>query len=107
MDCNKDGFLKFTGIKMPDSRNSWFNKSINLEECEKLCLANCNCTAYSNLDVRNGGSGCLLWFGDLIDIRELSQNEQNLFVRVAASEIGNDPTLHHFRFVVQYKCTAL
>ncbi|XP_049414232.1 G-type lectin S-receptor-like serine/threonine-protein kinase At4g27290 isoform X1 [Solanum stenotomum] len=87
LDCNQDGFLKFTGIKMPDSRNSWFNESINLEECEKLCLADCNCTAYSNLDVRNGGSGCLQWFGDLIDIRELSQNEQNLFVRVAASEI--------------------
>ncbi|XP_060191133.1 G-type lectin S-receptor-like serine/threonine-protein kinase At4g27290 [Lycium barbarum] len=90
LNCNQDGFLKFTGIKMPDSRNSWFNESINLEECKKLCLADCNCTAYSNLDVRNGGSGCLQWFGELIDIRELGQNEQNLFVRVAASEEDSD-----------------
>ncbi|XP_055823273.1 G-type lectin S-receptor-like serine/threonine-protein kinase At4g27290 [Solanum dulcamara] len=88
LDCNKDDFLKLTGIKMPDSRNSWYNEIINLEECEKLCLADCNCTAYSNLDVRNGGSGCIQWFGELIDIRELSQNEQNLFVRVSASEKG-------------------
>ncbi|XP_060189357.1 G-type lectin S-receptor-like serine/threonine-protein kinase At4g27290 isoform X2 [Lycium barbarum] len=90
LDCNQDGFLKFTGIKMPDSRNSWYNESMNLEECEKMCLADCNCTAYSNLDVRNGGSGCLLWFGELIDIREFSQNEQDLYVRVAASELGSE-----------------
>ncbi|KAJ8532411.1 hypothetical protein K7X08_012334 [Anisodus acutangulus] len=87
LDCNHDGFLKFSGIKMPDSRNSWYNESMNLEECEKMCLADCNCTAYSNLDVRNGGSGCLLWFGELIDIKEFSQNEQDLYVRVAASEL--------------------
>ncbi|CAN4104124.1 unnamed protein product [Withania somnifera] len=87
LDCSQDGFSKFKGIKMPDSRNSWYNESMNLEDCEKMCLADCNCTAYSDLDVRNGGSGCLLWFGELIDIRGFSQNEQNLFVRVAASEL--------------------
>ncbi|XP_049356473.1 G-type lectin S-receptor-like serine/threonine-protein kinase At4g27290 [Solanum verrucosum] len=88
--CQQDGFRKFTGIKVPDTRKSWFNESIGLEECGKLCLADCNCTAYSNMDVRDGGSGCLLWFGDLIDIRELSPNQQDLFVRVAASEVGNN-----------------
>ncbi|XP_015081045.1 G-type lectin S-receptor-like serine/threonine-protein kinase At4g27290 [Solanum pennellii] len=87
LNCTHDGFLKFTGIKMPDSRNSWYNERMNLEDCEKMCLADCNCTAYSDLDIRNGGSGCLLWFGELIDIREFSQNEQNLYVRVAASEL--------------------
>ncbi|XP_009766396.1 G-type lectin S-receptor-like serine/threonine-protein kinase At4g27290 [Nicotiana sylvestris] len=87
LHCNQDGFFIFTGIKMPDSRHSWYNESMNLEECKKLCLADCNCTAYSNLDIRNGGSGCLQWFGELIDIREFSQNEQDLFVRVAASEL--------------------
>nr|XP_009591715.1 G-type lectin S-receptor-like serine/threonine-protein kinase At4g27290 [Nicotiana tomentosiformis]XP_016461748.1 PREDICTED: G-type lectin S-receptor-like serine/threonine-protein kinase At4g27290 [Nicotiana tabacum] len=101
--CNQDDFLKLTGIKMPDSRHSWYNQSMDLEGCKKLCLADCNCTAYSNLDVRNGGSGCLLWFGELIDIRELSHNEQDLFVRVAASELGNDTTLYHvFHFIIQY-----
>lgn len=98
MDCTHDGFLEFTGIKLPNSRNSWYNEDMNLEDCGKMCLANCNCTAYSDLDVRNGGSGCLLWFGELIDIREFSQNDQNLYVRVAASELGNDPTRH--------KCTT-
>ncbi|PHT44245.1 G-type lectin S-receptor-like serine/threonine-protein kinase [Capsicum baccatum] len=87
LDCTHDGFLEFTGIKLPYSRNSWYNEYMNLEDCEKMCLANCNCTAYSDLDIRNGGSGCLLWFGELIDIRAFSQNEQNLYVRVAASEL--------------------
>ncbi|KAJ8555968.1 hypothetical protein K7X08_022726 [Anisodus acutangulus] len=88
--CHQDGFRKFTGIKVPDTRKSWFNERIGLEECKKLCLEDCKCTAYSNIDVRDGGSGCLLWFGDLIDIRELSPNQQDLFVRVAASEVDKN-----------------
>ncbi|WOG90620.1 hypothetical protein DCAR_0309864 [Daucus carota subsp. sativus] len=51
------------------------------------CLNDCNCTAYSNTDIRDGGSGCLLWFGDLNDIRGYSEDGQDLFVRMAASEL--------------------
>nr|GMC53532.1 G-type lectin S-receptor-like serine/threonine-protein kinase At4g27290 [Ipomoea batatas] len=87
LDCGDgDRFLKYTGIKLPDTRQSWFNGSISLEECKRLCLKSCNCSAYSNLDVRNGGSGCLLWFGDLKDIREFNEIDQYLYVRVAASD---------------------
>nr|GMC51824.1 G-type lectin S-receptor-like serine/threonine-protein kinase At4g27290 [Ipomoea batatas] len=87
LDCGDgDRFLKYTGIKLPDTRQSWFNGNISLEECKRLCLKSCNCSAYSNLDVRNGGSGCLLWFGDLKDIREFNEIDQYLYVRVAASD---------------------
>ncbi|KAK4348576.1 hypothetical protein RND71_031331 [Anisodus tanguticus] len=66
LNCqNGDGFLKYSGIKLPDTQYSWFDVSVTLRECKKACLRNCSC-------IRNGGSGCLLWFGDLIDIRELS-----------------------------------
>ncbi|RVW25579.1 G-type lectin S-receptor-like serine/threonine-protein kinase [Vitis vinifera] len=51
-------------------------------------LSNCSCTAYTNLDIRDGGSGCLLWFGDLIDIREFNENGQVINVRMAASELA-------------------
>jgi hypothetical protein len=61
---------------------------MNLEECKKKCIKNCSCTAYSNLDIRNGGSGCLLWFGDLIDIRVIAVNEQDVYIRMAESELG-------------------
>ncbi|THG17821.1 hypothetical protein TEA_011361 [Camellia sinensis var. sinensis] len=63
LDCpNGDGFVKYSGYKMPDTRNSWFDRNMTLRECEMVCLKNCSCMAYANLDIRRGGSGCLLWF---------------------------------------------
>lgn len=84
---NGDGFRKLSGIKMPDSRKTWYSTSMNLKECEKMCLQNCSCSGFTILDVRDG-SGCLMYVDELIDIRELSQNDQPLFVRMAASDIG-------------------
>ncbi|XP_011000531.1 PREDICTED: G-type lectin S-receptor-like serine/threonine-protein kinase At4g27290 [Populus euphratica] len=87
LNCSGDGFRKVSGVKLPETRQSWFNKSMSLEECRNTCLKNCSCTAYANMDVRNGGSGCLLWFNDLIDI--LFQDEKDtIFIRMAASELG-------------------
>ncbi|KAI5571681.1 hypothetical protein BDE02_11G110000 [Populus trichocarpa] len=89
-DCDKgDGFLKHAGVKLPDTTYASVNKSIGLEKCGELCSNNCSCTAYANSDVRGGGSGCILWFRDLIDIREFSDGGQDLYIRVAASELGN------------------
>ncbi|XP_039173506.1 G-type lectin S-receptor-like serine/threonine-protein kinase At4g27290 [Eucalyptus grandis] len=89
LDClGGDKFLKYTEVKLPDTRQSWFNVSMNLQECEQTCLRNCSCTAYSNLDIRGQGSGCLLWFGDLMDIRQFNENGQDIYVRMAASEVG-------------------
>ncbi|KAD3066890.1 hypothetical protein E3N88_34770 [Mikania micrantha] len=49
-----DGFVKLSSVKVPDTRRSWFNVSMNLEECEQECLRKCNCTAYATLDVGTG-----------------------------------------------------
>ncbi|KAL0362744.1 UNVERIFIED_CONTAM: G-type lectin S-receptor-like serine/threonine-protein kinase [Sesamum calycinum] len=68
---------------------TWFNESLTLEECQAECLRNCSCMAYSNLDIRRGGSGCLLWFGDLVDIRLLPGEEQIIYIRMAASELDS------------------
>ncbi|KAI6668316.1 hypothetical protein NL676_019366, partial [Syzygium grande] len=86
LDCRTDIFVKYSGVKLPDTSNSWFNKTMNLQECHEVCKKNCSCMSYSNLDIRGGGSGCLLWFGKLVDIRELNHNGQDLFIRMAASE---------------------
>ncbi|XP_008226742.2 PREDICTED: uncharacterized protein LOC103326305 [Prunus mume] len=80
---NGDGFQNFTRAKLPDTSSSWINSTMSLEECKKMCLRNCSCTAYANLDISEGGSGCLLWFGDLIDIKEFDSGGQDLFVRTA------------------------
>ncbi|CAL5402889.1 unnamed protein product [Camellia sinensis] len=88
LDCqNSDGFLKYLGIKLLDTRYSWFNESMTLKECQTACLHNCTCMAYATLNISSGeGSGCLLWFGDLIDIKE-DENEQDLYIRMASSEL--------------------
>ncbi|KAL5737857.1 hypothetical protein ACOSP7_030618 [Xanthoceras sorbifolium] len=90
LDCEHgDGFLKREAVKLPDTSHSWAEKDISLAECEKLCLNNCSCKAYATLDIRERGSGCLLWSTDLIDIRDLIEGGEDLYVRVAASELGD------------------
>ncbi|KAK3031154.1 hypothetical protein RJ639_035177 [Escallonia herrerae] len=89
-DCQRgDGFLKYPGKKLPDTRNSSYNGNLTLDDCHKVCLENCSCMAYANSDNRNGGTGCLLWFGELLDVRDLTENGQDLYIRLAASEISS------------------
>ncbi|GMP65589.1 hypothetical protein CsSME_00026318 [Camellia sinensis var. sinensis] len=86
-----DGFLKYSRIKLPDTQNSLFNVSMTLKECGTMCLENCSCMAYANLDISGGGTGCLLWFDNLIDIREFSEDGQDLYVRMASFELETVP----------------
>ncbi|XVE50424.1 hypothetical protein DITRI_Ditri01bG0161600 [Diplodiscus trichospermus] len=87
LNCQSgDGFIRVEKVKTPDTINSWANNTMNLKECRARCLQNCSCMAYTNLDVRGGGSGCVMWFGDLIDIKQLQSDGQDLYIRVSASE---------------------
>ncbi|KAK7312947.1 hypothetical protein VNO77_37216 [Canavalia gladiata] len=104
-NCNSsyiDGFLKYTHVKLPDTSSSWFSKTLNLDECQKSCLENCSCVAYANLDIRYGGSGCLLWFNSLVDLRNFSEFGQDLYIKVPASELGTQhlffPSVSSFPF---------
>jgi hypothetical protein len=90
-----DGFLKYVGLKLPDTSSSWFDKTMSLKECEGLCMKNCSCTAYSNLDIRGEGSGCLVWFGNLVDITVMTEGGQDFYVRMAASEIEHVEKKRH------------
>ncbi|CAA3006343.1 G-type lectin S-receptor-like serine threonine-kinase At4g27290 isoform X2 [Olea europaea subsp. europaea] len=88
LNCQTDVYLKYSGIKLPDTRYSWHNETLTLKECKIECLNNCTCTAYTYLDISRGGSGCLIWFGDLIDIKELSAEGQDIYIRMSSSESG-------------------
>ncbi|KAM3701686.1 hypothetical protein ACJW31_05G193200 [Castanea mollissima] len=116
LNCTEgDGFLELKGVKLPNLLQFWINKNMNLNECEVECLKNCSCAAYANSNVSGGAHGCRVWFGDLVDIRipinEVGGNEvQNLFVRLAASEIGScnqnvDPELPLFDLVTVIAAT--
>nr|KAJ0190655.1 hypothetical protein LSAT_V11C800396870 [Lactuca sativa] len=88
LNCGtRDVFHKISGVKFPDTRRSWYNVTMSLGECEMVCRRNCSCTAYANVDIRNGGSGCLLWFDDLMDITEY-EDQQELYIRLASSELA-------------------
>ncbi|GKV42589.1 hypothetical protein SLEP1_g49972 [Rubroshorea leprosula] len=84
-----DGFIQFGRLKLPDATHSWVNKIMSLEECRDKCLQNCSCMAYTSEDIRGRGSGCAIWFGDLVDIRQFQSGGQDLFIRMSASELGS------------------
>ena len=89
LDCKTGvSFYKYSGIKLPDTRSSWFDRTMSLEDCELACLNNCTCTAYTSLNISNGGSGCLVWFGELFNIREYPENGQTIYLRIASSDMG-------------------
>ncbi|KAK8706113.1 hypothetical protein V6N13_049690 [Hibiscus sabdariffa] len=43
----------------------------------------------------NGGSGCLLWFTDLIDMRYITNSGQVIYAKVAASELSQNGSTRH------------
>ncbi|KAK4387026.1 Receptor-like serine/threonine-protein kinase SD1-8 [Sesamum angolense] len=91
LNCESgDGFVEVRGVKYPDILQFWLNSSMSLSECKAECLRNCNCTAYANPYITSGGSGCLIWFGDLIDTRDVNEadSKQNIYIRVSASEVS-------------------
>ncbi|PHU20623.1 hypothetical protein BC332_11774 [Capsicum chinense] len=90
LDCNKEHvFLRYSGIKLPDTNHSRYNKTMTLDECRQVCSGNCSCTAYSSLDISNGDKGCLLWYGELIDSRKLSERGQDIYIKMDPSEQGS------------------
>nr|XP_043616634.1 G-type lectin S-receptor-like serine/threonine-protein kinase At4g27290 isoform X2 [Erigeron canadensis] len=96
LDCKNgsDGFRKYPNVKLPDTQTSWYNMSMTLKECETICTNNCTCMAYANTDIRGKGSGCFLWFNELIDIKLVSEGMggQDIFVRMASSDLDKGGT---------------
>ncbi|GLU09102.1 hypothetical protein SLE2022_259780 [Rubroshorea leprosula] len=92
LDCQKgDGFIKFGGLKLPDTEHSWVNRSMNLNECRAKCLENCSCMAYTTLDIKEN-RGCAIWFGDLVDLKKVEAAGQDLYVRVSAADSDHEGT---------------
>ncbi|KAK7244442.1 hypothetical protein RIF29_39264 [Crotalaria pallida] len=87
LSCHEDGFLKFSGLKLPDTGKSWFNRTISLEECRMLCMKNCSCTAYAASDISLGATGCVHWFDKLIDMKEFAASNDDIYIRMAGTEI--------------------
>ncbi|KAJ8628158.1 hypothetical protein MRB53_021465 [Persea americana] len=91
MDCGGKGdeFLKLANVKVPDTARSRVELGLSLEACKEECLKTCSCTAYANANGSGKGSGCVIWYGNLIDIKVFGDSDegQDLYTRVAASEL--------------------
>ena len=89
LDCGRgDGFLRLARVKLPDTSRSRVEPGLSLKACEDECLKNCTCTAYANADISGAGSGCVIWDGDVIDLKVYSDGGQDFYTRVDASELG-------------------
>ncbi|KAK9057004.1 hypothetical protein SSX86_024370 [Deinandra increscens subsp. villosa] len=89
LECKNgsEEFIKYSNVKLPDTKNTWFNMSMSIEECGKRCLKNCSCMAYANPDPTR--SICVLWFSDLLDILLLPKGHggPDIYVRMASLEL--------------------
>ncbi|KAL1804503.1 hypothetical protein ACET3Z_033150 [Daucus carota] len=77
LQCSNIDFFNISGVSMP--ANSQFMNLESGQVCRYACLANCSCSAYAYSNGR-----CLLWFGDIVDTRVLSSDQNSggiLYIR--------------------------
>ncbi|KAK4759198.1 hypothetical protein SAY87_022329 [Trapa incisa] len=90
LDCTTDGFLTMKGMKLPDSTSAYVDKTMTLKECHVACKSNCSCTAFSSANISNGAAGCVMWTDRLlVDMRHYVDGGQDMYVRLAASDLAN------------------
>ncbi|KAL2495249.1 G-type lectin S-receptor-like serine/threonine-protein kinase [Forsythia ovata] len=87
---NGQRFIKVTNAKVPDTSIAHVNKNLGLTACQELCLKNCSCTAFASANISGGGNGCITWHRNLVDIRQFSNNGQDLYIRVSAAELARN-----------------
>ncbi|WOL15070.1 hypothetical protein Cni_G23851 [Canna indica] len=83
LNCSSDGFLALENVKLPDTLNASAVSNLTLDECRNLCLKNCSCKAFSIIS----DSMCLIWTGDLVDVRAITEGGNDLHIRLAAFEL--------------------
>ncbi|KAL5198191.1 hypothetical protein ABZP36_001703 [Zizania latifolia] len=87
LNCTGDGFLPLRGVKLPDTTNATMDATISVDQCRQRCQANCSCLAYSASNISGGDSGCIIWSSPLIDIKKFAYGGDDLYIRLAASDL--------------------
>ncbi|XP_062087403.1 receptor-like serine/threonine-protein kinase SD1-8 isoform X2 [Humulus lupulus] len=88
LNCgNGDGFVMFKSLKLPDHSFLALNRTLSHDECQAMCLKNCSCTAFTRLVANENGGNCVMWSGDLIDMRSFPDQGEALYVRMARAEL--------------------
>ncbi|KAF0917172.1 hypothetical protein E2562_016968 [Oryza meyeriana var. granulata] len=83
-----DGFWPVSRMKLPVATNATVYAGMTLDQCRQVCLGSCSCRAYAAANVSGGVSrGCVIWAVDLLDMRQYSGIVQDVYIRLAQSEI--------------------
>ncbi|KAK4364323.1 hypothetical protein RND71_015681 [Anisodus tanguticus] len=90
----KDAFVKNTGLKLPDNATYW--GMLRPKECGEKCLNEKSCMAYTNININGNDSKCLVWLGDLFDMRNSPKAGNDIFIRIAHGKL-EAPVAHGSR----------
>ncbi|KAI3427524.1 uncharacterized protein J3R85_009349 [Psidium guajava] len=85
---DKDVFLNMDHVTFPLYYKTL--EGISTEACKSACTGDCSCTAYAYNGTSSGR--CLLWHGDLLNLRQLSEDDpasKTINIKVAAYELQN------------------
>lgn len=100
-----EGFVRLSRVKVPDTSFARADLNLGLKECEQRCLSNCSCVAFSSAYYEsNGGTGCLTWYGNLLDARTYQAAGQDFYVRVDAAELGI--YIYTYIYICRYRTFA-
>ncbi|KAJ4908980.1 Receptor-like serine/threonine-protein kinase SD1-8 [Raphanus sativus] len=90
MSCSQDRFTTLHNMKLPNDRHDheMWSGGLQIQVCEKYCLADCHCTAYAFMESRKGQGICVNWSGELEDMRNYTFGGHDLHVRIAAMDHG-------------------
>ncbi|KAG5020644.1 hypothetical protein JHK87_016499 [Glycine soja] len=94
LSCKYDGFAQVDGLKVPDTKRTHVDQTLDIEKCRSKCLNECSCMAYTNYNISGAGSGCVMWFGDLLDIKlySVAESGRRLHIRLPPSELDKSKT---------------
>ncbi|KAF2303700.1 hypothetical protein GH714_021351 [Hevea brasiliensis] len=83
-----EGFVKLTNVKLPYTSTAlWEEMNMSPMECEKECRRNCSCSAYASIEIAGEATGCLTWYGELMDTAGHMKEGYDINVRVDALEL--------------------
>uniref|UniRef100_A0A2C9VLS2 Receptor-like serine/threonine-protein kinase n=1 Tax=Manihot esculenta TaxID=3983 RepID=A0A2C9VLS2_MANES len=84
-----DGFMKVATVKVPDTSEAvWLGLNTSPVDCEMECKRNCTCSAYSSAVISGKETGCVTWYGKLMDIVISNDEGSDIYVRVDAIELA-------------------
>lgn len=88
LKCNEDIFEKLRKMKLPEDGECINGSSYSVEECENVCLKDCDCKSFALVESRKSQRVCVKWTGVLKGMRTYTFGGQDLYIRVAASDNG-------------------